>query len=42
MNNLANNPEYPHVIKELKTQLADWCKMQGDTIRLKPLFFLCD
>jgi len=37
MNNLANNPEYTNKIKELKTQLADWCKMQGDTIPLKYL-----
>jgi len=30
MNNLAGNPESSQLLKSLKKQLAEWCKIQGD------------
>jgi arylsulfatase A-like enzyme len=37
MNNLAENPEQAKLLKSLRQQLAEWCRIQGDTIPLKYL-----
>jgi N-sulfoglucosamine sulfohydrolase len=34
MNNLAEVPEYTHLLNPLREQLATWCKTQNDTIPL--------
>ncbi len=37
MDNLADNPEYSQLLGALRTQLAQWCKKQGDTQPLEHL-----
>ncbi|MCP4784918.1 MAG: sulfatase [Fuerstiella sp.] len=37
MVNLADSPEHAELLKSLRTQLATWCKRQGDTIPLEYL-----
>jgi hypothetical protein len=37
MNNLAADPKQAELLKSLRTQLAAWCKTQGDTLPLKHL-----
>ena len=37
MNNLAGNPESSKLLKSLKKQLAEWCKIQGDKQGLEHL-----